>query len=121
MIKDIDELTYRVKTIVGNLTDEELYGLYPLNDGKMWRTTDARLLHLLAHFNYHLGQINYHRRLLDQPVSLPDDVQELDQPINSPGTKLRMASEKGRLLQQIDPLKFFSASSFRTSDRVHLR
>ncbi|HEX8250675.1 MAG TPA: DinB family protein [Pyrinomonadaceae bacterium] len=25
--------------------------------------TDFMLLHLLAHFNYHLGQINYHRRL----------------------------------------------------------
>ncbi|MBK8518018.1 MAG: DUF1572 family protein [Saprospiraceae bacterium] len=24
------------------------------------------LLHLLTHLNYHLGQINYHRRLLDQ-------------------------------------------------------
>ncbi len=23
------------------------------------------LLHLLAHLNYHLGQVNYHRRLLD--------------------------------------------------------
>ncbi|MDA0315472.1 MAG: DUF1572 family protein [Bacteroidetes bacterium] len=24
------------------------------------------LIHLYGHFNYHLGQINYHRRLLDQ-------------------------------------------------------
>lgn len=28
--------------------------------------TDFMLLHLLGHFNYHLGQINYHRRLLDK-------------------------------------------------------
>ena len=27
---------------------------------------DFMLLHLLAHFNYHLGQINYHRRLLEK-------------------------------------------------------
>jgi hypothetical protein len=25
------------------------------------------LIHLLAHFGYHLGQINYHRRLIDNP------------------------------------------------------
>jgi hypothetical protein len=24
------------------------------------------LIHLYGHFNYHLGQINYHRRLLDR-------------------------------------------------------
>ena len=28
--------------------------------------TGFMLLHLLAHFNYHLGQINYHRRLLEK-------------------------------------------------------
>ncbi len=27
-------------------------------------TTEYFLLHLLAHLNYHLGQINYHRRLI---------------------------------------------------------
>ena len=30
------------------------------------RQTGAILMHLLAHLNYHLGQINYHRRLLGQ-------------------------------------------------------
>jgi len=28
-------------------------------------TTEYFLLHLLGHLNYHLGQISYHRRLLD--------------------------------------------------------
>jgi len=28
--------------------------------------TDFMLLHLLAHLNYHLGQINYHRRLIEK-------------------------------------------------------
>lgn len=30
------------------------------------RQTGAILMHLLAHLNYHLGQINYHRRILGQ-------------------------------------------------------
>ena len=80
MMKEIDELMYRVKTILPALTDEQLNGPYPLNDGKMWKITSDRLAQLLAHLNYHLGQINYHRRLLDQPVSLPDEVHQLDQP-----------------------------------------
>jgi uncharacterized damage-inducible protein DinB len=83
LIREVDELTYRVKTILLNLSDAELNGPYPLNDGKMWKTTADRLMQLLAHLNYHLGQINYHRRLLEQPVSLPDDVVKLAQPNRS--------------------------------------
>jgi hypothetical protein len=30
------------------------------------RQTGAVLMHLLAHLNYHLGQINYHRRIVGQ-------------------------------------------------------
>jgi uncharacterized damage-inducible protein DinB len=83
LIKEIDELTYRVKNIISNLTDEQLFGEYPLKDGKeerLGKTTIQRLIYFLAHLNYHLGQINYHRRLFDQPVSLPDEVEKLDQP-----------------------------------------
>ena len=29
-------------------------------------STGFMLFHLLAHFNYHLGQVNYHRRLLEK-------------------------------------------------------
>jgi hypothetical protein len=80
MIKDIDEIMYRIKEILPKLTDEDLSGPYPLNDGKIWKITGDRLAQLLGHLNYHLGQINYHRRILDQPVSLPDEVSQLDQP-----------------------------------------
>ncbi len=80
IMKDIDELNYKVKNIIGGLTDEHLYGPYPLNDGKPAKSIVERLVQLLGHLNYHIGQINYHRRLLDQPVSLPDDVNRLDQP-----------------------------------------
>lgn len=78
LMKDVDEISYRIKMIVPNLTDGQLFGEYPLKDGKPAKITAERLVQLLAHLNYHVGQINYHRRLLDQPVSLPDDVQWLD-------------------------------------------
>ncbi len=80
MMKEVDETIYRVKNIISNLTDAQLYGEYPLNDGKPAKITATRLVQVLAHLNYHVGQINYHRRLLDQPTSLPDETHELDQP-----------------------------------------
>lgn len=49
-----------------DLTDEQLNADFPVGvAGRKW-TTDALLLHLLAHLNYHLGQINYHRRLMEK-------------------------------------------------------
>ena len=79
IIKNIDELTYKVKVVVENLTDEQLYGDYPINDGKPAKTTVQRLIQLLAHLNYHVGQVNYHRRLLETPVSIADGVERLKQ------------------------------------------
>jgi hypothetical protein len=81
LMKEIDEITYRIKIIIGNLIDSDLSNDYPLIDGKPATKTGERLIQLLAHLNYHLGQINYHRRLLEQPVSLPDDVDRLDKRI----------------------------------------
>ncbi|MGB3073839.1 MAG: DUF1572 family protein, partial [Chitinophagales bacterium] len=56
IIKNIDELTYSVKVIVGNLTQEQLFGEYPLKDGKPAKVTSERLIQLLAHLQYHVGQ-----------------------------------------------------------------
>ncbi|MBK9732505.1 MAG: DUF1572 family protein [Chitinophagaceae bacterium] len=78
IMKNIDELTYSVKVIVGNLTQEQLFGEYPLKDGKPAKVTSERLIQLLAHLQYHVGQINYHRRMLDAPVSLSDGIDELE-------------------------------------------
>ena len=77
IIKNIDDITYQVKIIVSNLTDEQLFGDYPLNDGRPAKITAERLIQVLAHLNYHLGQINYHRRMIEQPVSIADDVKKL--------------------------------------------
>jgi uncharacterized damage-inducible protein DinB len=44
-----------------SILDEE----YPMLIWAEKTSTEYLLLHLITHFNYHLGQINYHRRLLD--------------------------------------------------------
>ncbi len=47
--------------------DEKAFELdFPEKRNGVTHRTDFMLLHLLAHLNYHLGQVNYHRRLLDK-------------------------------------------------------
>jgi uncharacterized damage-inducible protein DinB len=50
---------------LSSLTEDQLKSEYPQTvfDGKV--LTEYFLLHLATHLSYHLGQVNYHRRLLD--------------------------------------------------------
>jgi uncharacterized damage-inducible protein DinB len=52
-----------VSSALGKLTAEALVKDFPVQKHEETRRTDFMLLHLYGHFNYHLGQINYHRRL----------------------------------------------------------
>lgn len=47
------------------LTEEDLTKDYPIEPLGYKMTTGYFLIHLYGHLSYHLGQINYHRRLLD--------------------------------------------------------
>ena len=49
------------KMITGSLDQE-----YPLVFNNQKLTTEQILVNIVSHLNYHLGQINYHRRLLDK-------------------------------------------------------
>ena len=48
---------------LAKLTPEDLTSVYPIDVFGHPMTTEAFLVHLITHLNYHLGQINYHRRL----------------------------------------------------------
>jgi uncharacterized damage-inducible protein DinB len=65
LLKKIDETKLVVGKALDTMTDKQLEQDYPapVFDYKM--TTGFFLVHLVAHLTYHLGQINYHRRLLD--------------------------------------------------------
>lgn len=66
MKAQIEELKLIIDKALANMRDEQLEQLYPIrvfSDGKKV-TTGFMLTHLAGHLNYHLGQINYHRRLL---------------------------------------------------------
>lgn len=48
------------------LTDEDLKKMYPILVFSEMTTTEYLLVHLTTHLTYHLGQINYHRRLIEK-------------------------------------------------------
>lgn len=65
LVDELKETINVVKNTLLKLPQEELDKDYPWEIGGKISSTGYTLIHLLAHLNYHLGQINYHRRLLD--------------------------------------------------------
>ena len=66
----VDEMLARIATTrnvlsstIPALTNDVLQSKYPINVIDRDMSTELFLLHLYGHFNYHLGQINYHRRM----------------------------------------------------------
>lgn len=55
-----------LKTTLQNLPEERFEEIYPEEFGGQKQKTFGVIVHLLSHLNYHLGQINYHRRLLSK-------------------------------------------------------
>ena len=65
LFEKIESLIEIVDSTFKQLLEEDLKKDYPTEALGYRMTTGYFLIHLLAHLNYHLGQINYHRRLLD--------------------------------------------------------
>lgn len=61
----IDETMAVIERTLENLTAGQLESEYPQQVFGEPMTTEYFLVHLSSHLTYHLGQINYHRRLLD--------------------------------------------------------
>jgi uncharacterized damage-inducible protein DinB len=65
LIEKIEATAAMIDSALAPLSEDDLKKEYPLVVFENKMTTDYFLIHLLAHLDYHLGQINYHRRLLD--------------------------------------------------------
>ena len=65
LIRKIEATLMVVETTLGKLTNEQLEEEYPAVVFEHKTSTLHFLVHLSTHLSYHLGQINYHRRLLD--------------------------------------------------------
>ena len=66
LLKKIDETILVVSNSLDKLTQGDLFKDYPILVFDKPTSTEYLLIHLTTHLTYHLGQINYHRRLLDK-------------------------------------------------------
>ena len=66
LLSEIDKCQATVRETLEKLTDDDFAKTYPIEVFGHPMITGYFLTHLTTHFNYHLGQINYHRRLLSK-------------------------------------------------------
>jgi hypothetical protein len=64
LLTKIEETIVVVDNALNTISEEELKKEYPLLVFENKTSTEFMLVHLTTHLAYHLGQINYHRRLL---------------------------------------------------------
>ena len=64
LITKIEDTILVVNNALDSLTESDLEAIYPQIVFEKEMTTGFFLVHLSTHLGYHLGQINYHRRLI---------------------------------------------------------
>lgn len=64
MLADVDNTLAVVRSTLAKLNEVDLSGNYPIEVFGHPMTTGWFLVHLSTHLTWHLGQINYHRRML---------------------------------------------------------
>ncbi len=65
LLINIENIKLIVKEVVSSLPEADLQKDFPSEIFGKKDSTGFILIHLATHLTYHLGQINYHRRLLD--------------------------------------------------------
>ncbi|MBS1729740.1 MAG: DUF1572 family protein [Bacteroidetes bacterium] len=61
----IDETIQIIEDGLNNLTSDQLQETFPIKIWEKPTSIENTLVLLATHLNYHLGQINYHRRIID--------------------------------------------------------
>lgn len=64
LIQQLNQTAAVVENSLAHLPSDSLEKTYPIELGGKSGSTEYYLLFFACHFNYHLGQINYHRRLM---------------------------------------------------------
>ncbi|GGC72412.1 hypothetical protein GCM10011387_27440 [Pedobacter quisquiliarum] len=70
LLAELDRTIKVIEDVLPRLTETQLADEYPRPVFEYSMTTGYFLVHLATHLNYHLGQVNYHRRLLDVDLHL---------------------------------------------------
>jgi len=64
LLREIDNAIAAVESGMSKITEADLAKPYPEAVGGVSSTTGAFLAHFATHLAYHLGQVDYHRRIL---------------------------------------------------------
>jgi uncharacterized damage-inducible protein DinB len=64
LLEEIEKTKKAISKTLPELLHEQLHAPYPIEVFGHPMTTLFFLMHLAAHLGYHLGQVNYHRRLV---------------------------------------------------------
>ena len=64
LLREIDNAIAAVESGMSKITEADLAKPYPEAVGGVKSTTGAFLAHFATHLAYHLGQVDYHRRIL---------------------------------------------------------
>lgn len=78
MIREIERTIIVVEETMRNLSDDQLSQPFPLAFGGIRVNTGDFLIHLATHLAFHVGQIDYHRRVVTgasesiAPLSIPE-------------------------------------------------
>lgn len=65
LLERIEDTKSVVRDTLEQISKKEMEKLYPQQVLDEPVSTQHFLMHLLSHLNYHLGQINYHRRMIN--------------------------------------------------------
>jgi len=65
LLQNIDDVKTTIYNTLEGISEEELSQNFPVNVFGYEMTTLFFLIHLHSHLTYHVGQINYHRRLIE--------------------------------------------------------
>jgi hypothetical protein len=65
LLKSIDDAILMISTSFDKITEQQLADEYPQEVAAGKVSSGYFFTHLASHLAYHLGQVNYHRRLLD--------------------------------------------------------
>jgi uncharacterized damage-inducible protein DinB len=68
LIRQIEHTQAVVLQTIAGLSDEDYQKEFPMRVFEVTTSTEYMLIHLATHLTYHLGQINYHRRLLEERI-----------------------------------------------------
>jgi uncharacterized damage-inducible protein DinB len=66
LVAQIEDLIRLVPSVIAQLSDAQMHAPFPENPLDAPLSTQQFLIHLYGHLSYHLGQIDYLRRILTQ-------------------------------------------------------